>query len=277
MSPSELADIADDNINTSMIYWAISDTWMMAKRSITHIIRSMDQLMSAVMFPIMFMLLNKYVLGGAIEVSLREHYPGIEYVNFLFAGVLIQMLAFGANYTTINIAVDMKEGIVDRFRSLPMSNGAFVVGHIFADLVRNYFSSVIVFVVAFVIGFRPKASLGEWLLIIILATLFTLAISWLSAILGFMVKSLEAAQWMGFVIIFPLTFISSAFVDPRTMPSGLRAFANNQPLTVVIDQMREWLVGIPAHHSEWVAYAWCIGIIAFSIPIAATMFRKQTR
>lgn len=252
--------------------WTVVDSWQLAKRSILHIIRSMDQLMSLVMFPVMFMLLNKYVLGGAIEKSLP---PSIDYVDFLFAGVLVQMLAFGANYTTINIAVDMHSGIVDRFRSLPMANAAFVIGHITADLFRNAVSAFIVFVVAVVIGFRPDASLTDWLGVISLAVAFTLAISWLSAILGFMVSSIEAAQWMGFIIIFPLTFISSAFVPTDTMPSGLQAFAENQPLTLVINQMREWLVGVPSGTSVWVPFAWCIGLIVVSMPITAAMFRKK--
>src|SRR5262249_20594023 len=154
-------------------------------------------------------------------------------------------LAFGANYTTINLAVDMKEGIVDRFKSLPMASSALLIGHIVADMFRNIISGIIIVLVGFLVGFRPTATATEWLLVIGLGLLFTLAISWLSAILGLMVKSLEAAQWIGFVIIFPLTFVSSAFVKTDTMPPVLRAFAENQPITHVIDAMRAWLVGTP--------------------------------
>lgn len=255
------------------LYWTLVDSWRLAKRSMLHIIRSLDQVMSLVMFPVMFMLLNKYVLGGAIEGSLP---PEISYINFLFAGVLIQTLAFGANYTTINVAVDLKDGIVDRFRSLPMSNSAFIIGHIIADLFRNVISGIIIVIVGFIIGFRPDASLVNWLWTIALAAVFTLSISWLSAILGLLVNSLEAAQWMGFVIIFPLTFISSAFVPTETMPRGLRAFAENQPLTLVMDKTREWLVGMPTDTPTWLPFAWCIGIIIISIPITAALFRKKT-
>src|SRR4051812_23017136 len=126
--------------NTARMIWAINDSLLMMKRSITHIIRSMDQVMSLIMFPIMFMLLNRYVLGGAIHT-------GIDYANYLFAGILVQTLAFGANYTTINLAVDLKEGIVDRFRSLPMANSALVTGHIAADMVRNIISGLIIVLV----------------------------------------------------------------------------------------------------------------------------------
>lgn len=264
----------DEEVSTKFsIYWLISDSWLMTKRSVLHVIRSMDQVMSLIMMPVMFMLLNRYVLGGAIESSLPE---GLNYVNFLFAGVLIQTLAFGANYTTINIAVDMKEGIVDRFRSLPMSNGSFIIGHITSDLFRNLISGIIIFVVALVIGFRPDASLSNWIQVILIAAVFTLAFSWLSAILGLMVKSLEAAQWMGFIIIFPLTFISSAFVPTDTLPSGLRIFAENQPITLVIDETRELLVGVPNDNPTWLVFAWCIGIIVVSIPITIILFRKRS-
>ncbi|MES2971007.1 MAG: ABC transporter permease [Patescibacteria group bacterium] len=253
----------------SNLFWAINDSWEMTRRSIRHITRSLDQVMSLVMFPIMFMLLNRYVLGGSINT-------GIDYVNYLFAGIFIQTLAFGANYTTINLAVDMKEGIVDRFRSLPMASSALLIGHVTADLARNIISGVIIIIVGFIVGFRPNASFEEWLLVIGLGLLFSLAISWLSAILGLIVKSLEAAQWIGFVFIFPLTFISSAFVRTDTLPSALRVFAENQPLTHVINAMRSWQVGTPMGDSGWLAFVWCVGIIAVSMPLAVYMFRRQT-
>lgn len=254
----------------SGLYWVFSDTWLMAKRSIIHIIRSLDQVMSLIMFPIMFMLLNRYVLGGAIDTG------NVSYANYLFAGILVQTLAFGANYTTINLAVDMKEGIVDRFRSLPMVSSSLVLGHITADMVRNIISGAIIIVVGFAVGFRPNATFVEWLLVIGLALLFTLAISWLSAILGLLVKSLEAAQWVGFVVIFPLTFISSAFVPTDTMPAALQAFAENQPLTHVINAMRAWLVGTPIGNAGWLATIWCVALIAVSVPITSWLFNRRS-
>jgi ABC-2 type transport system permease protein len=217
------------------------------------------------------MLLNRYVLGGAIDTG------NVTYANYLFAGILVQTLAFGANYTTINLAVDMKEGIVDRFRSMPMAGSALLVGHVTADLARNVISALIIIAIGFVVGFRPNASFTEWLLVGGLALVFTLAISWLSAILGLFVKSLEAAQWIGFVVIFPLTFISSAFVPTQTMPAALRAFAENQPLTQVINAMRAWLVGTPIGDAGWLALVWCLGIIAVSMPLAVYKFRHTTR
>lgn len=252
------------------ISYAVKDSYVLAKRSILHIIRSLDQVMSLIMFPIMFMLLNTYVFGGAIDTG------SVTYINYLFAGILVQTLAFGANYTTINLAVDMKEGIIDRFRSLPMHNSAVVIGHIVSDLFRNMVSGIIVVIVALLIGFRPQASLVEWGYVFGLGILFTLAISWLSAILGLLVKTLEAAQWTGFVVIFPLTFISSAFVPTETMPSALRVFAENQPLTLVIDSMRAWLVGTPLGNEAWRASIWCIVIIVVSVPITGWLFRRRS-
>lgn len=264
-------DHASDIQKHSKLTWAIIDAFEMARRSIRHIIRSLDQLMSLILFPIMFMLLNRYVFGGAINTG------DVTYANYLFAGVLVQALAFGANYTTINLAVDMKEGIVDRFRSLPMASSALLVGHVTADLLRNVISGVIIVAIGYIVGFRPDATGGEWLLVIALCTMFTLAISWLSAILGLVVKSLEAAQWIGFVVIFPLTFVSSAFVPTDTMPSAMQAFAENQPLTQVINAVRSWLVGTPMGNADVLAFAWCVGIIAVCMPWAIFIFRNQGR
>src|SRR5688500_11376287 len=157
------------------LFWILSDLWIMTKRSVMHTIRSLDQMMTADLFPIMFLLLNRYVFGGAIDTG------EVSYVNFLFAGILVQMLAFGANYTTINLVVDLQQGIVDRFRSLPMASSSLLVGHVLSDLVRNVISAVITLIVSFLVGFRPTAGVGEWLLVIALSVIFTLAISWLSA------------------------------------------------------------------------------------------------
>jgi ABC-2 type transport system permease protein len=262
---------AVQTLSKSGILWTISDTWLMAKRSIMHIIRSLDQVMSLILFPVMFMLLNRYVFGGSIDTG------NVDYANYLFAGIFVQTLAFGANYTTVNLAVDLKEGIIDRFRSLPMANSALVTGHIISDLVRNVISGIIIVAIGLLVGFRPTASAIEWLYVIGLALLFTLAISWLSAILGLIVKSLEAAQWVGFIVIFPLTFISSAFVLTDKMPGTLRVFAENQPLTQVINAFRSWLVGTPMNGADWKAVIWCVSIIIISIPLTTWLFKRRAQ
>jgi ABC-2 type transport system permease protein len=255
----------------SNLVWAVNDAWIMTKRSVLHIIRSLDQVMSLILFPIMFMILNRYVFGGAIDTG------NVTYANYLFAGIFVQTLAFGANYTTINLAVDMKEGIIDRFKSLPMASSALLVGHVLADLVRNIISGIIIVIMGLIVGFRPNASLRDWLAVIGIALIFTLAISWLSAILGLLVKSIEAAQWVGFVIIFPLTFLSSAFVPTNTLPQVLRVFAENQPLSHVINAIRALLVGTPLGNSAWLAVIWSVGIIAIALPLSVYLFRNKSR
>jgi ABC-2 type transport system permease protein len=270
MSPDNPLITTVEAEKKSRLFWLLNDTYEMTRRSIRHITRSMDQVLSLVLFPIMFLLLNRYVLGGAINTG------DVTYANYLFAGILVQTLAFGANYTTINIAVDMKEGIVDRFRSLPMASSALIVGHVISDLVRNVISGAIILVLGYIVGFRPNATFKEWMATIGLCLLFTLAISWLSAILGLLVKSLEAAQWIGFVLIFPLTFISSAFVLPETMPAPLEAFAENNPITHVIDTVRHLLVGTPIDNSSWLSIVWCVGIIVVSIPITIWLYRRRS-
>jgi ABC-2 type transport system permease protein len=254
----------------SDVMWAIKDTYWLARRSILHIVRSLDQIMSLIAFPIMFMLLTRYVLGGVIKTG------NISYANYLFAGILVQTLAFGANYTTINLAVDMKEGIVKRFRSLPMYNAAVVVGHIMSDLVRNIISGFLIILVGLLIGFRPNATFKEWVLVIVLGLLFTLAMSWLSAILGLLVNSLEAAQWVGFLVVLPLTFVSSSFVPISTFPTVLREFAERQPITYIIDTTRSWLVGTPIDKFDvWMAFIWCFVIIIVCVPVTAWLFKKR--
>lgn len=218
----------------------------------------------------MFFLLFRYVFGGAIDTG------DISYVNFLVAGIFVQMLAFGANYTTMNLAIDLQRGIVNRFKSLPISRTAFLIGHVGADLVRNMMTGLIVIGVSFLVGFQPVAGVIDWILIFVLAALFSLAISWISAILGLIVKSIEAAQWIGFIVIFPLTFVSSAFVPTDTMPEPLKFFAENQPLTQVIEAIRAWMVGTPIGDYGWLSFAWCIGIIIVTVPTASWLFKRQT-
>lgn len=265
--PSFIASVQPEK--RSRIFWALSDSWVLAKRSVKHITRNLDQLLAVALFPIMFFLLFRFVFGGAIDTG------DLSYVNFIVAGILVQMLAFGANYTTLNLAIDLQRGIVDRFRSLPISSSALLVGHVGADLVRNMISGLIMIGVSFLVGFQPVAGPVEWLLVLGLSVIFSLAISWLSAIMGLLVKSMEAAQWTGFIVIFPLTFVSSAFVPTDTMPAALRVFAENQPLTHVIEAMRAWLVGTPMGDSGWLAFAWCVGIIVVSMPVATWLFKRQ--
>lgn len=249
--------------------WAWRDSWTLIKRSILHIVKSPDQLMAAAFQPIMFTVLFVYIFGGSIHT-------GTSYINFLMAGILIQTAAFGATYTAIGVATDMKRGIIDRFKSLPMLSSAVLIGHTMADLVRNYISSAIMIGVGLALGFRPHASVTDWILIAVLLGLFTLAFSWLFAILGLVTKSIEAVQWLSFVFIFPLTFASSAFVQTSTLPKYLRIFADNQPVSHVIDAIRSLLLGTPMGNDGWWAAGWSIAIILVCVPIAGYLFRHSS-
>jgi ABC-2 type transport system permease protein len=254
----------------SSAYWAIADSLMLIKRSMLHIIKNMDQLLAVAFQPIMFMLLFRYVFGGAIDTG------GTSYVNFLVAGIIVQNAAFGSTYTSIGVATDLKRGIIDRFRSLPMRSYAVLIGHTVADLARNTLSGVIMVLVGLAVGFRPSASVTDWVLVLGILLLFSFALSWLSAIVGLIAKSVEAVQWIGFVFIFPLTFASSAFVPTDGMPGVLRAFAEHQPVTQVIDSIRALLIGTPIGNHGWLAAIWSTAILVISIPIAAYLFRKRS-
>ena len=249
---------------------AISDSLTMIKRSSTHIIRNTDQLLGTFFQPIMFLVLFTAVFGGAIATG------GESYTNYLMAGILVQTIAFGSTTTAIAVTNDMQKGIVDRFRSLPMSNLAVLTGHVVSDLFRNGLSAVVMIVAGLAIGFRPSADFADWLMILALVGLFTFALSWLSAIMGLVAKSVEGVQWMTFVIIFPLTFASSAFVEPSTMTPWLRGFAENQPVTHMIDAMRALMVGTPMGDSGLLAVIWTVGILIVSMPLAALLFRRKT-
>jgi ABC-2 type transport system permease protein len=256
-------------MNRSALFWSIHDTYVLVVRSLRHIFKNLDQLLSLVIQPIMFMLLFRYVFGGAIDTG------STSYVNYLVAGILIQTAAFGAMTTSINVATDLQRGIIDRLKSLPIVSSAVMTGHVVADLVRNVISSIIMILVALLVGFRPTASFEEWLLITGILLLFTFAVSWLSAIMGLLAKTVEAVQWLGFVAIFPLTFASSAFVPTKGMPEVLRVFAENQPVTHVIEAMRSLMVGTPmGDHAMW-SIIWCAGFTVVSIPVASVLFRKH--
>jgi ABC-2 type transport system permease protein len=252
------------------LYWTLSDTWVLIVRSLKHIFTNMDQLLGLTIQPIMFMLLFRYVFGGAIETG------DITYVNFLTAGILIQLVAFGSLTTSMSVAADLQRGIIDRFKSLPMSNSAVIAGHVVADLVRNMISAIVLLLVAFVVGFRPSADVGDWFLITIVVLVFSFAMSWVAAIMGLLARSIEAVQWMGFLVVFPLTFASAAFVPTDTMPYYLRLFAENQPVTHVIEAVRALMVGTPVGDSLMLSIVWSIAIALVAIPIAGYLFRTHT-
>jgi ABC-2 type transport system permease protein len=252
---------------------AVNDSLIMIKRSTMHIIRNTDQLLGTFFQPIMFLILFAAVFSGAVSAALPK---GVSYLDFLMAGIIVQTVAFGSTTTAIAVCNDLQKGIVDRFRSLPMANLAVLNGHVISDLFRNTISTVVMLLAGLVIGFRSHASAVDWLAIAGILLLFTLAFSWLAAIVGVIAKSVEAVQWLTFVFIFPLTFASSAFVPLQGMTPILKAFAENQPITQVVEAVRALMLGTPIGSYGWKAVAWSVGILIVSLPIASILFRNKT-
>lgn len=260
--------------NSSWAYNIAVDYLVMIRRSSTHIIRNTDQLLGTFFQPIMFLVLFTAVFGGAVELALPE---GVTYINFLMAGIVVQTVAFNSTTTAVAITNDMQKGIIDRFRSLPMADGAVLTGHVVSDVFRSGISTLVMLFVGLFFGFRSDASLSDWFLIASILFIFTLAFSWLSAIVGVMAKSVEGVQWLTFVIVFPLTFASTAFVPAESMVSWLRVFAENQPITHVIEAVRALLIGAPVGDHGWLAVAWSVGAMAVAIPLTTWLFRRKTR
>lgn len=250
----------------------ITDSLIMIGRSSRHIVRNTDQLLGTFFQPIMFLALFSAVFGGAIALALPE---GVSYLNFLMAGIIVQTVAFGSTTTAVAVCNDLQKGIIDRFRSLPMSNLAVLSGHVISDVFRNALSTVVMLVTGLLMGFRSGASPLDWLMIAGILLLFTLAFSWLSAIVGVLAKSVEGVQWLSFVLVFPLTFASTAFVPAEGMNSVLRAFAENQPITHIIESVRALILGTPIGNHGWLAVAWSVGVLVVAIPLAAWMFKRQ--
>ena len=249
------------------------DSWLMIKRSSRHIIRNTDQLLGAFFQPIMFLVLFASVFGPSISKALPSN---VSYINFLMAGIIVQTVAFGSTTTAISVCNDLKKGIVDRFRSLPMSNLAVLNGHVVSDILRNGISTTVMLLAGLAIGFRPHANVFEWAEIAGILLVFTFAFSWLSAIVGVIAKSVEAVQWLTFVIIFPLTFASSAFTPTEGMGRFLKAFAVNQPITQVVEAVRALILGTPVGNHAVLAVVWSIAILCFAVPVASWLFRNKT-
>ena len=252
---------------TSLRY-AASDTRVIAQRNLLRIPRAPDLLISVTVQPIMFVLLFAYVFGGAIST------PGFDYVDFLMPGIVAQTMSFGGFVTALSLADDLKKGLIDRFRSLPMARSAVLAGRTLADVATNLLSLAIMVAVGLIIGFSFDASVLEILAGVGLMLLFGFAFSWIFAMFGLVASSPESAQALGFIIIFPLTFISSAFVPVDSMPNGLQWFAEANPFTVVVDAMRALWLDAPAGNSVWGAVAWSVGIIAVVAPLAVSRYRR---
>jgi ABC transporter DrrB family efflux protein len=234
--------------------YAISDTLVLALRNMRRIPRAPDLLISFTVQPLMFVLLFVYVFGGAIDT------PGHSYVDFLIPGIVAQTMCFGGFVTALGLADDLKKGLIDRFRSLPMSRAAVLAGRTLADVATNVLQIVVMLTAGLIIGFSFHASALEVIAGVGLMLLFGYAFSWVFAFFGLLASSAESAQAVGFIIVFPLTFVSSAFVPVDSLPSGLQSVAEANPFTVVVDAMRALWIGDPAGNSVWGAVVWSIGL-----------------
>jgi ABC-2 type transport system permease protein/oleandomycin transport system permease protein len=258
------------------LVWAFQDAMVLAWRSLLQTLRVPELIVFVTIQPIMFVLLFRYVFGGAIRV------PGGEYVNFLMPGIFVQTVAFGGVTTGIGLAEDMQRGLIDRFRSLPMSSSAVLTGRTVADLGRNLFTVIVMLIVGFLVGFRPHGTAAEFLLGIAALMGFSFAFSWISAFIGLVVRSVEAAQSAGFIWLFPLTFASSAFVPVQTMPSWLQSFAKHNPVTVLANSLRGLFHVDPSltvADTRWAliqSAAWIAGILLVFVPLAIVRYRRTT-
>jgi ABC transporter DrrB family efflux protein len=246
----------------------VSDTLVVAERNLVRLPRAPDLLLAFTVQPVMFVLLFVYVFGGAIST------PGYSYVDFLIPGIIVQNIAFGGFVTALGLNEDLHKGLIDRFRSLPMARPAVLAGRTLADVVTNTLSVCVLVVTGLIIGFTFHASALDIVAGFGVLLLFGYAFSWVFALLGLLVSSPEAANSLGFIAVFPLTFISSAFVPVDSMPSALQWFADINPFTIVVDAMRALWLGAPAGNYVWGAIAWSLAIIAVFAPLAVARYRS---
>jgi ABC-2 type transport system permease protein/oleandomycin transport system permease protein len=245
-----------------------TDTLIIAERNLIRLPRAPELLLAFTVQPIMFVLLFRYVFGGAIST------PGYSYVDYLIPGIITQNIAFGGFVTAIGLNEDLHKGLIDRFRSLPMARAAVLAGRTMSDIVTNTLSMAILTVTGLIIGFSFHASALHIVAGIVLLLVFGYAFSWMFAFVGLLVKSAEASNSVGFIAVFPLTFISSAFVPVASMPAALRWFANINPFTITVNAMRALWIGAPAHNYVWGAFVWSLVLIAVFSPLAVARYRR---
>jgi ABC-2 type transport system permease protein len=247
---------------------ALTPALTMAGRSIRLSMRHIDALLTSLMLPVLLMLVFVYLFGGAIQT-------GTDYVTYVVPGVILLCAGFGSATTAVSVSQDMTGGIIDRLRSMDVGGPAVLAGHVAASVVRNIASTVLVLGVALLIGFRPSAGPLDWLAVAGVLLAFVVAISWLSAAIGLLAKSPEAANGFTFFVMF-LPYASSAFVPVDTMPSWIQGFAGHQPVTPVVESLRGLLLGTPVGSNPWTALAWCGAILAVSVGVSGALFRRRT-
>ena len=252
---------------TALAY-AASDSAAMVVRSVKHTMRNLESLLMSVILPVVLMLMFVYVFGGAID-------PSGDYANYVVPGIILLCTGFGAASTAVDVAQDMAEGVVDRFRSMPILSSAVLTGHVVASVARNTLATLLVIVVAFLTGFRPDAGAVEWLAVVGVLLLWVLALSWVAVCFGLLARTVEGANGFTFLVLF-LPYVSSAFVPVETMKAGLRAVAAHQPVTPITETLRGLLLGSPIGSYGWQALAWCAGLLVAAYAAATVLFRRRT-
>ncbi|HBL77784.1 MAG: ABC transporter permease [Bacteroidetes bacterium GWF2_42_66] len=244
------------------------DMGVMFGRSMRHIFRSVDTIMTVTISPVAIMLLFVFVLGGAIQIATDN------YVNYLLPGIMLMTIANGIGYVSYRLLLDKQRGIFERFHSMPIARSAALWGHVLVSLVSNAISVTVIILIAFLMGFRSPAGVLPWLAVVGILGLFTLALTWIAVIAGLSAKSADSAGAFAFVIHL-LPFISSAFVPTNTMPKAVRVFAENQPVTSIVNAIRALLNDQPVGSDIWVALAWCVGIMLVAYVFAMRVYKKR--
>ena len=252
----------------SRLAWAFSDGLAVTWRNLIAVTRIPDAMFFSSIQPIMFILLFRYVFGGAIQV------PGFRYVDYLMPGIFVQTIAFGAIGTAVGLADDMSKGLIERFRSLPMARSAVLVGRTTADLIRNVWVIILMTGVGYAVGFRVHTGFIAFMAGVAVLLLFSYALLWGFATIGLMASSGETAQLMVFPVLMPLTFASGAFVPVASMPGWLQAFARNQPVTAVVDASRALMAGGPTTEPVMKAVLWSVGLLIVLVPLAVRRYRR---
>jgi ABC transporter DrrB family efflux protein len=255
--------------------WWLRDTGEMVLRNLIHIKRTPELLLDVTLSPIMFVLLFNFVFGGSINVG-AEGGEDENYINYMMSGIFVQTIAFAGIYTSVLLANDLQKGMIDRFRSLPMSQSSVLTGRTLTDLLRATLAIAIMFVVGVLVGFRPEGGIGGNLAAIGLMLLFGFALSWVGVAAGALVRTPEALQGIIFAVVFPLTFVSSAFVRTDTMPDWLQWFAERQPMTLVMNEVRDLTLGIDLYSAELASVLWCVGILAVGFPLGLWLYDRRT-
>ena len=248
---------------------AVADTAVLLRRSLRHVVRSPDTIITTLVMPIAMMLLFVYVFGGAIETGSES------YVGYLLPGILVITIASGISYTAFRLFGDMQGGIVERFRSMPIARSSVLWAHVLTSLVANLASLAVVVAVGVAMGFRSGAGPLAWLAVIGILTLLTLALTWVAVIPGLTAKTIDGASAFSYPLIF-LPFVSSAFVPTDSMPGPVRAFAEHQPVTTIIDVIRRLFAEQPVGSDVWTALAWCVGILVVAYTVALRTYRRSS-